>query len=94
MSENTLEVVADQLRAVENLGPLSRLVFAITQRGIGDPDNDPYSADVVNVVVPTEILRAITAKISSAGPPLRAVQGPHGLELVAGGRDVACVGKC
>lgn len=92
MSEGTLELVADQLRAVENLGPLSRLVFAITQRGIGD--EDPYSADVVNVVVPTEILRAITAKISSAGPPLRAVQGPHGLELVDGGRDVACVGKC
>lgn len=92
MSEGVYELVADRLRRVERLGALTRLVFAIQRGDVGDDELTP--TDVVSLVVPTEALSEIAEAIRRAGPPLRAVRTGQGLELVPGGRDMVCTGKC
>lgn len=87
------EWVADRLFSVENVGPLSRLVFTMTQGSIGDTES--YGVEVVmKVIVPTEALPAITAVLKGSWPIRHGVRTAEGLKVVPGGRDVSCVGSC
>jgi hypothetical protein len=87
------ECVADQLFSVENIGPISRLVFTMTQGSIGDTVSHGVET-VVRVIVPTETLPAITAALGGSWPIRHGVRTAEGLKVVPGGRDVSCVGSC
>ena len=95
MSGSTLELVADQIVRIDRLGPLTRLVFALSN----PPDDGMHPVppdDVVFIVVPTETIPEIRNALLSAGPILKASRRADGaVELVPGGRDVGpCRGRC